>query len=65
MRAIWRHIEIVDKNRNILGRIINCIKFCGMHKLSLRGQDESETSYNRGTFLQPVSELAALDSILN
>jgi hypothetical protein len=44
--SIQRHSELVDKNRHILGRIINCIKFCGMHKLPLRGHDESETSYN-------------------
>jgi hypothetical protein len=24
----------LEDNRNILGRIINCIKFCGTHKLS-------------------------------
>jgi hypothetical protein len=48
-----------------LGRIINCIKFCGTLELPLRGHDESETSYNRGIFLDLMSELASLDSVLD
>jgi hypothetical protein len=48
------HNELVDKNRHILGRIINCIKFCGTHDLPLRGHDESKTSYNRGIFMDLV-----------
>jgi hypothetical protein len=52
--SIQRHNELVDKNRLILGRIINCIKFCGMHELPLRGHDESETSYSRGIFMDLV-----------
>jgi hypothetical protein len=63
--SIQRHNELVDKNRHILGRIINCIKFCGTQKLPLRGYDESETSYNREIFLDLVSELANLDSVLD
>jgi hypothetical protein len=63
--SIQRHSELVDKNRHILGRTINCIKFCGMQKLPLRGHDESETSYNREIFLDLVSELASLDSVLD
>jgi hypothetical protein len=55
----------VDKNRHILGRIINCIKFCGTHELPLRGHDGSETSHNRGIFLDLVAELASLDIVLN
>jgi hypothetical protein len=50
---------------HILGRIINCIKFCGTHELSLRGSDESETSYSREIFLDLVSELASFDSVLD
>jgi hypothetical protein len=34
--SFQRHSELVDKNRHILGRIINCLKFCGKHELSLR-----------------------------
>jgi esterase/lipase superfamily enzyme len=63
--SIQRHSELVDKNRHILGRIINCITFCGTHELPLRGHDESETSYNREIFLDLVSELTSLDSVLD
>jgi hypothetical protein len=59
------HSELVDINRHMLGRIINCIKFRGMHELLLRGHNASETSCNCGTFLDVMSELATLDSILH
>jgi hypothetical protein len=36
-----------------------------MHELLPIGHDESVTSYNRGIFLDLVSELAILDSILD
>jgi hypothetical protein len=63
--SIQCHNELVDKNRHILCRIVNCIKFCGMQKLPLREHDESETSYNHEIFLDLVLELADLDSILD
>lgn len=43
---IQRHNENVSKNRYILSKIINCIKFCGAFELALRGHDESDTSEN-------------------
>jgi hypothetical protein len=36
-----------------------------MQKLPLRGHDESETSYSREIFLDLVSELTNLDSVLD
>jgi flagellar biosynthesis regulator FlaF len=63
--SIQRHNELVDKNRHILGRIINCIKFYGTKKLPLIGRNESETYYNRKIFLDLVSELANSDSVLD
>jgi hypothetical protein len=45
--------------------IIHFVNFCGMHELPLRGHDESEAPYNRGTFLELMSELASLDSDLD
>jgi hypothetical protein len=52
------HTQFVQKK--ISGTSTNCIKFSETHKLPFRGQDESETSYNHGTFLDRVSELAIL-----
>jgi hypothetical protein len=63
--SIQHHNELVDKNRHVLGRIINCIKFRGTHELPLRRLDESETSYNREIFLDLLSEPANLDSVLD
>ena len=44
--GIRRHNEEVTKNRHILSRIIDCVKFCGAFELALRGHDESESSVN-------------------
>lgn len=44
------HNEKVKKNRDILSKLIDCIKFCGKFELSLRGHDESNTSENPGVF---------------
>ena len=40
--SIKRHNETVKRNRHILNRVIDCIKFCGVHELALRGHDESD-----------------------
>ncbi|XP_041842116.1 zinc finger MYM-type protein 1-like isoform X2 [Melanotaenia boesemani] len=62
--AVQRHNELVKKNRHSLSRIVDCIKFCGAHELSLRGSDESSTSLNRGVFLDLVDQFSFLDSQL-
>lgn len=41
--GIKRHNEQVSKNRNILEKILNCVKFCGNYELPLRGHDEKVT----------------------
>lgn len=51
------------KNRYILSKIIDCIKFCGEFELSLRGHDESDTSINPGIFKGLVNFTATLDNI--
>ncbi|CAH1961462.1 unnamed protein product [Acanthoscelides obtectus] len=61
---IIKHNEQVDKNRYLLKRIINCIKFCGKLELALRGYDESEDSENRGIFRELINFTSELDTIL-
>lgn len=61
--SIKKHNELVDKNRHTLLRIIDCIKFCGVHELLLRGHDETADS-NHGVFLDLVSYTATLDNVL-
>jgi hypothetical protein len=38
-RSIEQHNEQVRKNRYVLSKIINCIKFCGVFELALRGHE--------------------------
>lgn len=63
--VIQRHNQEVDRNRHILNRIIDCIKFCGTHELSLRGHDETDQSCNRGVFQDLVELLSKLDDKLD
>ncbi|XP_008273895.1 zinc finger MYM-type protein 1-like [Stegastes partitus] len=62
--GIRRHNEEVTKNRHILSRIIDCVKFCGAFELALRGYDESEGSVNPGIFCGLVDFVASLDGAL-
>ena len=51
----------MSKNRHILSRIIDCVKFCGAFELALRGHDESESSDNPGVFPGLVDFVSSLD----
>uniref|UniRef100_A0A146L068 Zinc finger MYM-type protein 1 n=1 Tax=Lygus hesperus TaxID=30085 RepID=A0A146L068_LYGHE len=62
--AVIKHNEQVDRNRYILSEIIDCIKFCGLYEIGLRGHDERESSLNRGIFLGLVTKSAKTDDIL-
>lgn len=62
--AVRKHNEEVDKNRHILSKIIDCVKFCGAFELALRGHDESDCSDNPGIFRGLVDFVASLDSVL-
>ena len=46
-----RRNEKIARNRHVLNRVIDALKFLGIHELCLRGNDESEMSSNRGAFL--------------
>jgi hypothetical protein len=63
--SIKKHNELVTKNRHILNRVIECLKFCGIHELALRGHSETQESANRGNFLDLLSLLGNLDSVLD
>lgn len=60
--SIVKHNEMVTKNRTVLSKIIDCIKFCGKFELPLRGHDESSTSENSGVFRGLVEFACGLDS---
>ena len=57
-RSIIKHNELVDRNRHVLNRIINFIKFCGFHELPLRGHNKVEGSANRDVFLDLATHTA-------
>lgn len=62
--SVRKHNELVDKNRYILSRIIDAIKFCGEFELAVRGHDETEESDNPGIFKGLINYTAALDTAL-
>ena len=47
--AVRKHNE-VDKNRHILPKLIDCVKFCRAFELALHGHDETDSSDNPGIF---------------
>lgn len=61
---IQKHNEEVSKNRYILSKIIDCIRFCGAFEIALRGHDETETSENPGIFRGLINFTAELDTTL-
>ena len=63
--AVRRHNDEVNKNRHILNRLIQCVKFCGVFDLALRGKDETEGSTNPGIFLGLVDLVAQLDEVFD
>lgn len=56
--------ENVSRNRYILNKLIDCIKFCGAFELALRGHDETESSDNPGVFRGLVNFVSELDLVL-
>ena len=60
--SIARHNEAVRKNRKVLSKIIDCIKFCGEFELLLRGHDERVDSTNPGVFRGLLDLTSNLDS---
>ena len=61
---IRRHNDQVTKNRLILSKIIDCIRFCGKFELPLRGHDETSHSTNPGVFRGLIDFACELDSTL-
>ena len=62
--SVRKHNEEVDKNRHVLSKIIDCVKFCGAFELALRGHDETDSSENPSIFRGLVDFVASLDNVL-
>ena len=63
--SVRNHNKEVDKNRHILSKLIDCIRFCGAFELALRGHDETESSNNPGVFRGLVDLVASLDNVMH
>lgn len=61
---IQKENEEVSKNRYILSKLIDAIKFYGAFELALRGHDERDTSDNPGIFRGLINLMADLDCTL-
>uniref|UniRef100_A0A1A8LWI8 Si:ch211-240b21.2 n=1 Tax=Nothobranchius pienaari TaxID=704102 RepID=A0A1A8LWI8_9TELE len=61
--AVRSHNEEVGRNQHLLNRIIDCVKFCGVFELALRGKDESKGSKNAGIFRGLLDLVASLDGV--
>ncbi|KAJ4922465.1 hypothetical protein JOQ06_019560 [Pogonophryne albipinna] len=59
------HNEKVNKNREILKRLIHCVIFLGKQELPFRGHDESRESANRGNYLELLTFIAEYDPDLH
>lgn len=63
-RNIAAHNEQVRQNRYVLSIIINCVRFCGVFELALRGHDEAKECTNPGIFRGLIDFSAELDAVL-
>lgn len=65
----WRlgvsmHNEKVKKNREILKSLIDVVCFLGKQELAFRGNNETESSSNRGNYIELLHLLASKDANL-
>ena len=56
--------EKIARNRHVLNRVIDALKFLGIRELPLHGNDESEMSSNRGAFVDLSEYVANMDEKL-
>lgn len=61
---IQEHNNEVIKNRYIISKIIDCIKFCGAFELALQGDDKTADSKNPGVFLGLINFTSEIDRSL-
>lgn len=58
------HNQKVEQNRELLKRFINAVCFLSKQELAFRGRDESETSINRGNYVELLKYTAEYDPLL-
>lgn len=60
-----KHNELVTKNRHVLNRVIESLKFCATHELALRRHPETQEPANRGNFSDLLFLLGNVDTVLD
>lgn len=60
--AVTWHNERVKKNRNVLHKIINCLKFCGEYSLHIQGLDNSHLDKSLNILEGLIEYMCDLDS---
>ncbi|XP_030760634.1 uncharacterized protein LOC115885760 [Sitophilus oryzae] len=67
--AYWineqRHKENVSKNRYVISKVINCIKFCGAFETVLLGHDEGDIPHNPGIVPGIIKVFAEIEATLS
>ena len=61
---ISAHNQKVQRNKDILRRLINAVCFLGRQELGFWGQDETENSVNRGNYVELLKYTAEYDPLL-
>ena len=57
-------LQQIKHNRHYISTIVQALLFCAHQEIALRGHNESETSSNRGNFLELMQLLAKHDNIV-
>ncbi|CAF4685019.1 unnamed protein product, partial [Rotaria magnacalcarata] len=58
-------VELIKKNRQRLVKIASTVLLCARQLISLRGNDESDLSNNRGNFIEILKWSATTDPLVN
>lgn len=62
---ISQHNERVNKNREVLKRLIDAVVYLGKQEQPFRGHDESCNSLNKGNYVEFLNVLREYDSVLD
>lgn len=62
--SVSRHNDQVSENRHVLERLVDSVCFLGAQELAFRGNNETESSDNRGNYIELLNLIAKYDSKL-
>ena len=62
---VTKHNEAVKKNREVMKRLIDSVPFLAEQELPLRGHEESESSLNKGNYVELLNLFREYDPLLD